>query len=200
MPRMKSAGILLAAVAGAMLCACTYSEINPDAAREDIRTNNGYYDLREIEPGTARIVVRAAGTGYPAHFSVSTSAQNCQAFTSLGDVAYAGRGLVYPWIANATQRGRRSNPYLVHEAKPSEPIQVRGYGSWADGKDSGYRSGNCGPVTARFTPEAGHGYTVDFAWGDKPACRLVVMDATNPDAPVPVSAQVIAGCPAPSRR
>lgn len=116
---------------------CTFSELNPKAPLEDIRANNGYYDLREIEPGTSKLVLRAAGTAYPAHFSVSTSAQNCQGFQSLGEVAYAGQGNVYPWIANIGQRGRRSNPYLVHDAKPGEPIQVRGYGSWADGAGSG---------------------------------------------------------------
>lgn len=127
-----AAGMLLTLLNG-----CTYSKLNPEAALEDIRANNGYYDLREIEPGTSKLVLRAAGTAYPAHFSVSTSAQNCQGFQSLGEVAYAGQGNVYPWIANIGQRGRRSNPYLVHDAKPGEPIQVRGYGSWADGAGSG---------------------------------------------------------------
>ena len=190
-----AAGMLLTLLNG-----CTYSKLNPEAALEDIRANNGYYDLREIEPGTSKLVLRAAGTAYPAHFSVSTSAQNCQGFQSLGEVAYAGQGNVYPWIANIGQRGRRSNPYLVHDAKPGEPIQVRGYGSWADGAGSGYRSGHCGPVTARFTPQGGHGYTAEFVWGDKPACSLVVMDATNPDMPVPVPAQAMEGCAVPVLR
>jgi len=180
------------------LTACAYREINPEAALEDIRANNGYYELRDLEPGTTKVVVRATGSGYPAHFSVSTSPQACRAFSSLGEVAYAGRGIVYPWIANALQRGRRSEPFLVHEAKPGEPIQVRGYGSWAEGTGSGYRSGHCGPVVAKFTPQQGRAYTVDFVWGSKPACSLVVMDATQPDAPVPVPAvEQVAGCAAP---
>jgi hypothetical protein len=53
--------------------------------------------------------------------------------SSFWAMACTGRGIVYPWIANMGQRGRRSNPYLVHDAKLGEAIQVRGYGSWADG-------------------------------------------------------------------
>lgn len=197
--RMKYSEILFAAVASAMLSACTYSSINPDAALADIRANSGYNDLPDVEPGTAKLILRSAGSGYPAHFSVSTSSQACQGFTSLGHVAYAGRGIVYPWIANAVQRGRRTEPYLVHEAKPGEPIQVSGYGSWADGTASGYRTGNCGPVTAKFTPQDGHAYIVEYVWGSKPACSLNVLDATDRDAPVPVPTQAILDCPAPSR-
>lgn len=196
---MKHPGILFPAIAVAMLSACAYRDINPEAALADIRANNGYNELPDVEPGSAKLILRSAGSGYPAHFSVSTSAQACQGFTSLGHVAYAGRGIVYPWIANAVQRGRRTEPYLVHEAKSGEPIQVRGYGSWADGTGSGYRTGNCGPVTAKFTPQDGHAYIVEFVWGSKPACSLNVMDATDRDAPVPVSTQAILDCPAPSR-
>ncbi|MCR8957639.1 hypothetical protein M0765_007860 [Variovorax sp. S2] len=195
---MNHSGIFFL-VFSAVLPACTYSSINPDAALADIRANNGYDELRDVEPGTARLILRASGSGYPAHFSVSTSPQACQNFALLGNVAYAGRGIVYPWIANAVQRGRRTEPYLVHEAKPGEPIQVRGHGSWADGTGSGYRSGHCGPVTAKFVPQDGHAYTVDFVWGNKPACSLSVMDATDPDAPVSISVEAIEGCPAPLR-
>ena len=197
--RMKVSGVLLPVIASTTLSACTYSEINPSAALADIRANSGYNELRDLEPGTAKLILRSAGSGHPAHFSVSTSPQACQGFTSLGHVAYAGRGIVYPWIANAVQRGRRTEPYLVHEAKPGEPIQVSGYGSWANGTGSGYRTGNCGPLTAKFTPQDGRSYVVEFVWGGKPACSLNVMDATDRDAPVPVPAQAIAGCPAPSR-
>ncbi|MET3496347.1 hypothetical protein [Variovorax boronicumulans] len=192
-------GVLLSIIAGAVLSACTYSEINPGAALADIRANSGYNDLIDVEPGTAKLILRSTGSGYPASFSVSTAPQSCRDFTKLGNVAYAGRGIVYPWIANAVQRGRRTEPYLVHEAKPGEPVHVSGYGSWADGTGSGYRSGNCGPVTAKFTPQDGRAYIIEFVWGSKPACSLNVMDATDRDAPVPLAVQAIPNCPAPSR-
>jgi hypothetical protein len=198
--KTKYFGILFAVITSALLTACTYTTINPEAALTDIHANNGYNELRDIEPGTAKLIVRSAGSAFPAAFSVSTSPQACRDFVSLGSVAYTGRGIVYPWIANFLQRGVRKHPYLVHEATPGEPIQVRGYGSWADGKDAGFRSGNCGPVTLAFTPREGHVYTIDFVWGSgKPACRLVLMDATDRDAPAPVSeSQAVDGCPAPA--
>lgn len=198
---MNYSGTLFTCIAATMLSACTYSTINPEAAAADIRANSGYDELQDIEPGTARIVLRTApgGSGYPAHFSVSNAPQDCQGFKSLGSAAWAGRGVVYPWIANATQRGRRTEPYLVHEAKPGEPIQVRSYGSWADGTGSGFRSGHCGPVTARFTPQDGHAYIAEFAWGNTPPCSMTILDATQRDAPVPIAAQAVQSCPVPSR-
>jgi hypothetical protein len=197
---MKSKAFLLLAAAFT-LTGCAYRDINPEAATADMRAHNGYEELRSVEPGSAKLVLRARGSGYPAHFSVSTSPHACQDFSSLGRVAYDGRAIVYPWIANAVQGSRRAiskaEPYRVHEAKPGEPIQVRGYGSWSDGTGSGYRSGHCGPVVARFTPREGHAYTVEYVWGSKPACSLVVMDATNPDAPVAIDTEDVAGCAPP---
>jgi len=182
-----------------VLVGCTYRSINLEASLADVRSNNGYYELRDVGPGTAKVVVRTAGTAFPAHFSISTAALSCQQFSDLGDVSFAGRGLVYPWIANAIQHGHRTEPFIVYEAKPGVPIQVRGYGSWADGSGVGYRSGHCGPLVTKFTPQDGRAYTVDFVWGGKPECQLVVMDATDPDTPVPVQAQPIGGCPVAAR-
>lgn len=180
------------------LTACAYHDINPEAATADVRAHNGYEALRSVQPGNAKLVVRSRGSGHPAHFSISTSPQACQDFQSLGRVVYAGRGIVYPWIANAVQGSRRAlssaEPYRVHNIKPGEPIQVRGHGTWADGTGSEYRFGHCGPVVARFTPQEGHAYTVDYVWGSRPACSLLVMDATNPDAPVAVATEDVAGC------
>jgi len=184
-----------------LLSGCAYREINPEAALADERANNGYLELQEVLPGTAKLVFRTAGAAYPAHFSVSTAVQACQEFDSVGNVVYAGRGIVYPWIANMAQRGHRTvnktEPYRVREVYPGDPIQIRAYGSWADGAGAGFRSGNCGPVVARFTPEHGHAYIVEFVWGSKPVCSLAVADATQPDAPVPVPVETISDCPAP---
>jgi hypothetical protein len=172
-----------------LLCAttgCTYQSINPEASLADKRANNGYHELRDVEPSATKIVLRSAGTAFPVRFSVAADAQSCK-LTPLGNVSYTGRGIVYPWIANMLQRKNGTQPFLVHEPEPGKPIQVRGYGSWADGSGVSYRSGHCGPVYAEFTPQAGHAYTVDFLWGNNPACSLVVNDASDPDAPVPVA-------------
>lgn len=77
------------------------------------------------------------------------------------------------------------------KAKSGQPIQVRGDGSWVSGKGLGYRTGRRGPVVATFTPQEGRAHTVEFLWGDRATCNLVVMDTTNPDAPLPVPAQAM---------
>lgn len=191
--------LLLAAIAGGVLSACAYRDINPEGAIADERASNGYNELRDVDPGTAKLVLRSVGAAYPARFSLSTAPQSCQGFSSLGDVAYAGRGVVYPWIANAVQRTHRAEPYLVHEAKPGQVVQVRGDGSWAGGTGWDYRSGRCGPVVVRFTPQERRAYTVEFVWGDRATCELAIMDATDPNAPVLVPTQAIANCPASAR-
>ena len=182
---------------------CTYSQINPEAALEDIRANNGYYELRSIEPGTAKLVMRTFGavaTVSNAQFAVSTSEASCKDFQHLGAAAFTGNGIVYPWIASALRVGTRAEPYLVHEATPGQLIQVRGIGNWSTGGTNiTYRAGSCGPETVRFTPAEGHAYTVEFVWGKNMSCRLAVMDATDPDAPQPVEVRDIPGCPAPVR-
>lgn len=197
---MRPAALLLVATA-CTLTACAYRDINPEAAAADERANNGDEALRFVEPGTAKLVLRARGAGYPAHFSVSASPQACQDFVPSGYVAYSGRGIVLPWIARMNERTRSAvtgqQPYLVHEAKPGVPLQVRGYGYIQDGHGRLARFGHCGPAVVRFTPEQGHAYTVEFIWRSNAACGLAVLDATAPDSPVPVPAELIEDCPAP---
>jgi len=182
---------------------CTYSQINPEAAAADLRANTGYNELKEIEPGTAKLVMRtfgAAGTTSNAQFAVSIAEAPCKDFQHLGAAAYTGSGIVYPWIARATRVGTRASPYLAHDATPGQPIQVRGIGNWSTGgANVAFRAGSCGPVTVSFTPAENRAYAVEFVWGERMSCRLSVMDATNPDAPQPVEVRDVAGCPVPSR-
>jgi hypothetical protein len=121
---MRPAALFLVATA-CTLTARAYRDINPETAAADERANNGYEALRLVEPGTAKLVLRARGAGYPAHFSVSASPQVCRDFVPSGYVAYSGRGIVLPWIARMNERTRSAvtgqQPYLVHEAKPGVP-------------------------------------------------------------------------------
>ncbi|MET3183774.1 UNVERIFIED_ORG: hypothetical protein ABIC43_006966 [Variovorax guangxiensis] len=186
-----------------LLASCTYSQINPEAALEDIRTNNGYYELKSIEPGTAKLVLRtpgAAATSAAAQFAVSTAEAPCEGFQHLGAAASSGHGVVYPWIARATRVGSGAEPFLLHQATPGQPIQIRGIGRWStSGAGVAFRAGSCGPVALRFTPAENRAYAVEFIWEKDMTCRLAVMDATDPDAPQPVVANSIPGCPAPAR-
>jgi len=201
----KSSGRTFCVVVGQCLsvialAGCAYSQINPEAAAADVRANTGYNELKHVESGTAKLVMRTFGNSANAQFAVSTVETPCQGFQHLGAAAYTGNGIVYPWIASALRAGTRASPYLVHEAKPGQPIQVRSTGSWSTGGGNvNYRTGSCGPVTVSFRPAENHAYTVEFVWGEKMSCRLAVMDATDPDAPRPVEVRSIPSCPAASR-
>lgn len=83
-----------------------------------------------------------------------------------------------------------------HQGDPFE-FAVRATGAWG-GANVTYRSGTRGPVTLGFKPTESHAYTAEFVWGEKMSCRLAVMDATDPDAPAPLEARSIPGCPATS--
>ncbi len=182
---------------------CTYSQINPEAALEDVRTNNGYYELKSVEPGSTKLVLRTPGVAAAsaaAQYAVSTAEAPCEGFQHLGAAASAGHGVVYPWIARATRVGSGAEPFLVHEATPGQPIQVRGIGKWSTGgANIAFQHGSCGPEVVRFTPQADRAYAVEFIWGKGMSCRLAVMDATDPDAPQPVASRPVPGCPAPAR-
>jgi len=179
-----------------VLSACTYSQINPQRAQEQIRENNGYYELGDVAPGTAKLIVRSRNMRYPVHYSVSTSPQACKDFESVGNVAFFGQGVVYPWISRATRMGSGdSQPYRVYEVKqPGQPIQLRAVGTWTTGADGGYRSGQCGPLVVRYTPLADHAYTAEFVWQGDNSCHLELMDASVPDAPQPLPSTAVPNC------
>lgn len=59
---------------------CAYRDISPEAALADQRANSGFSELQEVEPGTAKVVLRTVGAAYPVRFSVSTSAEACESF------------------------------------------------------------------------------------------------------------------------
>ena len=190
-------------ITATVLGGCAYSEINPEAAAEDVRRNTGYYELEGVEPGEARLVMRASGAGFPVSFSVSTDAQSCQGLKNVGKAANTGHGVVYPWIARMTQRSSGTEPYLVYDAQPEQPIQVQGYGMWSSviAKGVPQESGDCGPLTVRFMPQGGHAYTVDYVWGTQNGryiCTLSVKDAIDRDNPVPVTTEPVTGCAVPA--
>lgn len=196
--RIAGTSVVVGILGGVTVAGCSYSRINPEGAAEDVRKNSGYYELEDVEAGTARVVMRTAGAPHPAQFSVSSSSQTCKDFKVLGSAVYTGSGVVYPWIARLVQRSRgaisKTEPYLVYEAKPGQSIQVRGLGSWSDGSGTTYLSGKCAPLTHRFTPQEGHAYVVEFVWESKASCSLRVADATNRDAPIPIVTDLIEGC------
>jgi hypothetical protein len=191
---------VVVSILACVLSACAYRDINPEAAAADEKAHGVDDALRSVAPGTAKLVFRSRGAGHGANYAISNSPAACRDFKSLGNVAYSGRGVVYPWIANMAERSRsavfKTQPSIQQEVKPAESIQVRGFGRWDQNTGMFARSGTCGPVVAKFTPKADHAYLIEFVWAENLTCSQVILDATNPEAPVPVQVEAVLGCPA----
>lgn len=192
------------ALAGFALQGCglgkTYREINPEAAELEVKKYNGYYVLKKVEPGTAKLVMRSEGMGVSVQFSTSMSPQSCEGFSKPVIVADAGRGVLLPMVAKMARRGRKE--YFEQQLVPQDPVQVRAYSVWSNSSGAPnmpttVSTGKCGPLTARFTPLADHAYVARWLYPDPGSCSLVIEDATNPDMPIKIEAEQIAGCPAP---
>ncbi len=201
--RRGRAGVQLAIVAlSFLLGGCAYRDISPQAAAADEHALDD--SLRHVTPGAAKLVLRSSGAGHAVAYSVSTNNEACQGFEPVGNVAYSGPGVVFPWIARMTERTRRglfkTQPYIEHQIEPGRSVQVQAIGNWQQGNTPAtlpMRTGSCGPLVARFLPVTGHVYAVDFVWGSGLSCTQVITDSTDLDAPAPVQFEAIPPCPAP---
>ena len=170
----------------------TYREIDPEGADLEVKQYNGYYTLKQVTPGTAKLVMRSEGIGVSVQFATSTSLQPCENFSKQGIVADAGHGVLLPSIAKMIRGDRKG--FLEQQLTPQQPLQVRAYSAWSSSSNAGpnmpttVRNGECGPLVARFTPQADHAYVARLLYPDAEHCSLIVDDATNPDAPVRIDA------------
>lgn len=177
----------------------SYSEIDPEGAKADIRKHNGYFELKAVKPGMTKLVLRSMGSGRAVNFSLSTTTLACQDFEKLGEVQFSGRGVLYPWIADMVDRRKHTADFLVREFEPKQSIYVRSNGSWFESQSipgsgmSTTSSGRCGALISKFTPQANHAYVVEFNWLPD-GCMQLIEDATDPDHPVPIQAETTFAC------
>lgn len=172
----------------------TYSQIDPEGAKEDIRQHTGYYALKSVSLDTTKLVLRSAGASYAVQFSTSTSTTACEGLEKQGTVRDQGRGVIYPWIANMGRGLSGNRGFLEQELETlPESIQVQGYASLQSSNTLYSTTGHCGPLTVQFQPKANRAYLVNFLFEGN-ACRMQVSDSTDPDAPIPVSTESIPGC------
>lgn len=184
---------LLFATVALLLGGCAYREINPERAQADARQAGGYKELERVNPGTAKLLMRSSGMAYPVSFTVSPVADRpCENTVPLRPVAYTGQGVVYPWIAKMTAATGGTKPYQLYTvALPDRPMTVNAVGHWSSnipgppGGVSTFSSGTC-KAAARFTPRVGRAYTAELVWMNT-NCRLDIKDATDSNAPQPVS-------------
>lgn len=102
-------------------------DINPQAAAAEERVLHGTF--RSVTPGAAKLVLRSSGAGHAVVYSVGTASEACQGFEQAGNVAYSGRGVVFPWIARMNERTRsalfKTQPYIEREVDPGRIVQSR---------------------------------------------------------------------------
>jgi hypothetical protein len=203
--RDRASDILLAVlmwIALSLLGGCAYRDINPQAAAADERALDD--SLRVVTPGAAKLVLRSSGAGHAVVYSVSKASEPCQGFETVGNVAYSGRGVVFPWIARMNERTRsalfKTQPYIEHELDPRQGVRLKAVGNWQQAnapRTLPISTGSCGPLVTRFRPAAGHVYLVDFVWRDNLSCTQVITDATDPSTPQPVQFDLVQSCPTP---
>lgn len=191
---------LLLPLAGCGLAVRGPSFIQLDAKdrEEDIRRHNGYYELKAVTPGTAKLVTRTVGNLRSVDFDISTSGDLCKGFDKLGVAYYQGRGIAAPWVGDLLAKTTSKKEFLSRDLVPGQPVVVKGVGLAAT-IDTGYivkQVGDCGPVYTRFTPVAGHAYLVQFHWSGDTVCKQTVVDATDPDKEIAIEPEPIEVCAA----
>lgn len=203
------AGRILVLSALAMLGACApvqrmanpkpYDQVAPARALAEVRGHNGYYALKNVEPGAAKLVVRNRGVQKETQFAMTTSVETCKNLKQLGTTFDVERGKVSPKEAyKSLKKHGDLTEYIVRDLTPGQPLIVRGIGAWRSDNTYGTKriiaNGTCGPLYTRFTPVEGHAYLVEFEQPDTD-CAQGVYDATDPDHPLPMRSEAVSMCP-----
>lgn len=77
-----------------------------------MRQHNGYYALKEITPGTSKLVMRSEAAGYFVRYATSSAPTACEGLEAQGTVVDRGHGVVYPWIAKMAGGLSSGRPFL----------------------------------------------------------------------------------------
>ena len=177
----------------------SYSESNPARALADVRGHNGYYTLQSVEPDKSKLVVRSSGAPRGVQFTMTTDVANCEGMQYLGKTIDPGRGFRSPNDAyKIVKKEGDATEYVARDLTPGQSVIVRATSHWMQAiymfNTTSYESGSCGPLYTRFTPVAGHNYLVQLNW-EGYDCTQGVVDASDPDNPVPIPSEPINMCP-----
>lgn len=168
-------------------------------ANAEVRGHNGYYALKNVEPGTAKLVVRNVGSQKETQFAMTASVETCKDLKLLGTTFdVARRSLTEKEAYKALKKHGDTTEYIAQDLTPGQPVIVRGIGYWHSDNTYGNKryiaSGRCGPLYSKFTPVEGHAYLIEFEQPTKD-CAQGIYDATDPDNPVPLRSEPVTMCP-----
>lgn len=152
------------------------------------------FSLAEEAPAnSSTLIFKSKGEAMNVLFYTSTSEQPCEGLDSVAGVYDAEllQQKLLPFIAKMQKKARAVTgilPEVKVDIKPGIPLQVLGQSKWSDKFANTWTSGQCGPFTQQFTPQAGRQYLAlfEFAGG---SCGQSIQDITDPAAPVPVALQ-----------
>lgn len=141
--------------------------------------------LGVIASDKAKVVFRTVGS-FRVDYELSTSPQACEDFQLIGEVYDDSNVRAPDWMLNFRKVAGallKMHPWLERDVEPGVQIQIRamGHGMVTEGRRSG--TGTCGPLMAKFTPEAGRAYLVTYIGNKNTTCVQAVQDATDVDAP-----------------
>jgi hypothetical protein len=145
---------------------------------------------QEAPSDDATLIFKSRGDAMHVVFHTSASEQSCEGLTRAAGIYDAEllREKLLPFIAKLQQKANAAVDVLPEgkqTVKAGVPLQVFGQSKWSDKIGKSWSSGQCGPFTQQFTPQAGHTYLAlfEFAAGK---CVQSVQDITDAAAPTPV--------------
>ncbi len=79
--------VVMTSMAGCASVGKTFAEINPEQAKIEVQSNNGYLELKDVPAGAAKVIIRSEGQPMAVKILINHSDDSCQPFQPVGTVA-----------------------------------------------------------------------------------------------------------------
>ena len=186
MSGIRVSGVLLV-LGAALLQGCgtigkTYMEINPEAAKEEVRKAEGYYALKKFkEEQNPRSLSVFRYTPWHSSTHNMCEGEKCikGQYERMGSTVDYSDGYLLPSVAKLIRYTSLTSrkTFIAKEVEAGTFLMFKVSGS-SYGNSSSYQT--CGPVYATLIPQAGNAYVVQYELKNS-RCRVLLYDANDPD-------------------
>ena len=168
-------------------------QLDPETLKQKVQESNGYLALKQgVAPGTSKIVLRGNTVEKRHIFGLNFTEMPCDEYKVLEAITNPGWEQNIPAVAQRIARWHKG--FTEAAVPPDQSVQVRaGMGDFDWTMKNLPKGLSCGPVHYQFTPKADKVYLAEFYYIEN-KCFLMVSDATDPDAPVPVPRESLRVC------